>query len=77
MNTLLGRLDKAIQETPSGETRNTLTDAVIALHGSLNLFRTCKFRLPTCMTGTDDSVVEYGNGIGNDNIVKCKIYENE
>lgn len=70
MNTVIDKVEKLINETPTSNSRNELTDINIILHEQLNLCDTCKFEIPTCK----GSFMEFGNGRGDDNVIKCKTY---
>lgn len=45
---------------------------------TINLCDTCQFSYPTCdATGeiADGGSIEFGNGLGFDNVFKCKCYQ--
>jgi hypothetical protein len=45
-----------------------------AIDSKTDLCSTCIYEVPTCegFQGTD---LEFGDGVGNDNIIKCDFYE--
>jgi hypothetical protein len=44
---------------------------------TINLCETCKFQIPTCKAIEEGIDFKFGNGLGNDNVYECKIYESE
>ena len=44
---------------------------------TINLCDTCKFEIPSCKATEEGSDFKFGNGLGNDNVYECKIYELE
>ncbi len=42
---------------------------------TINLCDTCKFEIPSCKATEEGIDFKFGNGLGNDNVYECKIYE--
>lgn len=43
----------------------------------LNLCDTCKFHVAECDAEFNEDDLFFGDGIGNDNVYECKVYEKE
>jgi len=71
MNTIITKLELIISKTTRGKTKNACIEIKEKLEGQLNLCDACKFHIATC----DSSYILFGNGRGEDNIVKCTSYE--
>jgi hypothetical protein len=71
MNTLINKVENLINNTPSGDNRNILTDINIILHQQLNLCDSCKQHPAECT----NRYVNFGNGKSEGNIIKCTGYE--
>jgi hypothetical protein len=41
----------------------------------INLCDTCKRNVPTCFTEMEIKDTTFGDGLGNDNVIACKLYK--
>ena len=71
MNTLIDKIEKLIQATPTSAERDELTDINIILHQQLNLCDSCKQHSAECTY----RYINFGIGKCDDNVIKCTGYE--
>ena len=71
MNTIIDKIEKLIEATPTSAEHDELTDINVILHQQLNLCDSCKQHPAECT----DRYINFGNGKGDDNVIKCTGYE--